>query len=272
VVPPVNLSAGHALRVRVLREQRRAIDHVRRELARLETAMRWRTRQPDGPEVDIDAVVEREASIRAGHEGPDRLYVSRRRRGHDLAVLVLLDASMSTDGWVRDRRVLDTERDAAVVLSLALEGWVDELGLAAFMSYSHDDCRFLALKGFTETANSGFARLATLEPGGYTRVGPALRHGTELLGRCAARRRLLLLLTDGKPTDTDRYEGRHGERDVRQAIREARRSGVDVFAFAVDPRARKQLPAMFGDKNFAGLESPAKLASAATELCARLRS
>ena len=79
------------------------------------------------------------------------------------------------------------------------------------------------------------------------------------------------MLTDGKPTDTDRYEGRHGERDVRQAIREARRAGVDVFAFAVDPRARKQLPAMFGDKNFAGLESPEKLAGAAAALCARLR-
>ncbi len=271
VRPAANAAAGAALRHRVSHEQRRAIEQLRRELARLETALRWRTRQPDGPEVDIDSVVEREASLAAGHEGPDRLYVSRRRRGHELAVLLLLDASMSTDGWVRDRRVLDTERDAAVVVAAALEGWVDELAIAAFMSFSHDDCRFVALKGFTEPWPTGLARLATVEPAGYTRIGPALRHGTELLGRCAARRKLLLLLTDGKPTDTDRYEGRHGEGDVRQAIREARRLGVDVFAFAVDPRARKQLPAMFGHSNFAGLESPEKLAGAATDLCARLR-
>lgn len=271
VGPPSNAAAGAALWARVMREQRRATEHLRREMLRLETALRWRTRQPDGPEVDIDSVVEREASLAAGHEGPDRLYVSRRRRGHELAVLLLLDASMSTDGWVRDRRVLDTERDAAVVIAAALEGWVNEIGVAAFMSFSHDDCRFVAVKGFDEPWTAGLARLASVEPAGYTRIGPALRHGTERLGRCAAKRKLLLLLTDGKPTDTDRYEGRHGEGDVRQAIREARRVGVDVFAFAVDPRARKQLPAMFGHQNFAGLESPEKLASAATELCARLR-
>ncbi|MFI4935962.1 MAG: citrate/2-methylcitrate synthase, partial [Caulobacterales bacterium] len=37
--------------------------------------------------------------------------------------------------------------------------------------------------------------------------------------RHRARHRLLLLVSDGKPTDYDRYEGRHGIADVRQAVR-----------------------------------------------------
>lgn len=270
-VPQANAKAGAALRLRVRREQAATLARVRAELARLETGFRWHTRQPDGREVDVDALIDRHAALAAGHEGPQRLYIARRRRSHDLAVLLLLDASMSTDGWVAGQRVLDVERDATVLLGEVLQNVVAECAIGAFHSFSREDCRFQAIKSFHEPWEPGLNRLASLEPSGYTRMGPAMRHGTECLGRCHARRKLMILLTDGKPSDTDHYEGGHGQADVRQAIREARQRGVQVFALSVDPTANRHLPSMFGHHGWAGLTKPGDLGHAVVRLIAQFR-
>lgn len=103
-----------------------------------------------------------------------------------------------------------------------------------------------------------------------TRVGPALRHATELLLRTGARKRLLLLVSDGKPTDLDRYEGRYGIADVRQAVREAEAVAVETVALAIDHRARLYLPRMFGPSRFAILPSPAHLAGVMARVCVDL--
>lgn len=264
-------AAGASLRRRVQHEHRRTSWRLRDELQRIRSALRWSSRQPDGPEIDVDAVVDRQAALRAGHDGGERLYARRRRRGHDVAMLLLVDASLSTDAWVDDRRVLDTARDAVAVLLAALEPDIDEIGVAAFRSYTHHDCRFSAIKGFDEDVGMGLSRLAALRPAGYTRIGPALRHGFEVLLRTRARRRVVVLVTDGKPTDTDHYEGRHGIGDVRQAVREGQRVGVETFALAIDPRAAAHLPAMFGPRGYAGLAEVGDLALAAVRLFAQLR-
>ena len=54
--------------------------------------------------------------------------------------------------------------------------------------------------------------------------------------------RLLLVPTDGKPNDPDRYEGRYGIEDTRMALHEARRAGVRSFCVTADDRARDCLP------------------------------
>ena len=99
-----------------------------------------------------------------------------------------------------------------MALGDALAAAETELSVAAFSSQTRLDCRFELIKTFAEPWGSARHRLEAVTPRGYTRIGPALRHATELLRERAARRKLLLLLTDGKPNDYDRYEGRHGRK------------------------------------------------------------
>lgn len=80
---------------------------------------------------------------------------------------------------------------------------------------------------------------------------------------------MLLVLTDGKPGDRDRYEGRHGEADVRHALRDANRQGVEVLALGVDPRAAAHLGSMLGPRSIAGLSRAEDVAKAIAEICAR---
>ena len=121
-----------------------------------------------------------------------------------------------------------------------------KLSIGAFYSNTRRDCRFLVAKGFEDSSRLGLQRLHGIAPAGYTRIGPAVRHALEVLDRSGARRRLILLLTDAKPTDYDHYEGHYGVEDVRQALREAGEQGVHCLALAVRDKGEAYLTQMFG--------------------------
>lgn len=239
---------------------------LRAVFEQLEASRAWRLRQLCGPDVDIDAVVARYGALRAGHCAEQRLYAARRRHTRDTAVLVLLDASLSTDAYVANRRVLDVEKEAVIALGDALEGLFDEVAVAAFCSQSRRDCRFYVAKGFADPWDVGAKRVVSLEPGGFTRIGPAIRHATAELQKCGARQKLLLLVSDGKPSDVDRYEGRYGVADVHRAVLDAQGVGVVTHALAMDPAAKAWLPSMFGHGRASVVNRPEELVTVLAEV------
>lgn len=111
---------------------------------------------------------------------------------------------------------------------------------------------------------------AAQEPCGYTRIGPALRHAQELLASEKARRKIILLVTDGRPCDYDRYEGRHGIKDVKKAIETGRLHGIQTHAFAVEKQAAEFFPAMFTRHSYDIVPSPSRLASSMCVVFTRL--
>jgi len=105
-------------------------------------------------------------------------------------------------------------------------------------------------------------RIAGLEPEKYTRVGAAIRHASSILMREPARHRLLLLLSDGKPNDSDEYDGRYGVEDMRQSIVEARLQGIFPFCLTIDRHPGGYLSAVFGEHQYTVLHRPELLPSA----------
>jgi nitric oxide reductase NorD protein len=249
----------------------RTKEEVRRAFEALEQLRRPRSRLPHGSEVDIDALVERYASLRAGHEGPSHLYIERRRVAFDMATVLLLDLSSSSDAWINGRRVLDVERPALVAVADVLDELGAPFAVGGFFSHTHRDCRYVDFKGFDDDWPAARATLFAVEPQGYTRMGPALRHATTLLETAQVTRRTVLLLTDGRPTDYDRYEGRYGVTDVKKACDEAHARGVRVVALAVTDRRRPHLAAMFGEPGYEALSDPSEIAGRLAALEARLR-
>jgi len=111
--------------------------------------------------------------------------------------------------------------------------------------------RFLLLKDFAERYDDASrGRILALRPGYYTRMGAAIRQSTRILLEQAAQRRLLLIVSDGKPNDLDHYEGRYGVEDTRQAVLEARRAGLIPFCVTVDREGGSYLPHLFGAHGF----------------------
>jgi nitric oxide reductase NorD protein len=249
---------------------RRQVKELREALINLTNDRKWRSRQIEGPEIDLDAVVDYRATLKSGHSPSNRLYQSRRRHERDVATLVLMDLSLSTDSWIENERVLDITRDSVLILSDVLDGLHDKTAIGGFYSNTRRDCRYLAFKDFDEPWGACRRRLTGVRPTGYTRIGPALRHATALLSRVPAQKRLLLLISDGKPTDYDRYEGRYGIADVKHAIREAHALGIGTRALAIDAEAKFYLPQMFGHGNYEILSHPSRLASCLTKIYAEV--
>jgi nitric oxide reductase NorD protein len=236
------------------------------------TANEWlaQRRQPYGPELDLDAVVAAEVERRIGHTPDERWYVDRHRSLHDVAALILLDQSLSTDAWLDNARVLDTVRETIFCVGEVLDDFVDHFAVAAFQSNTRRHCGFRWLKRFDARWSKTRGRLGALQAEGYTRIGPALRHAHECLGRIDAARRIVILVTDGRPCDYDRYEGEYGIRDVARAIDVGRNHGIATHAFAIDRRAREHFPRMFRDRSYHVVPQPRALVRNMCDLFLRL--
>jgi nitric oxide reductase NorD protein len=244
-------------------EARKRIAKVRRQFEALRTRPALLRAQADGSDIDTDAVVRGRADLAASGHGSDRVWVQHRAEERDLAVTVLVDASLSTDAWFENRRVLDVEKEALAVLGHGLAACGDDFSVLSFTSRKRDWVRIQAIKDFDDPFGPAvMKRIGALRPGYYTRIGAAVRHAGSLLEARPNRRRLLLVLTDGKPNDVDHYEGRYGIEDTRKAILDARARGLVVFGVTVDHKAREYFPHLFGKGGFAIVHHLAHLSAA----------
>ncbi|WP_421848940.1 nitric oxide reductase activation protein NorD [Oricola sp.] len=246
---------------------RRRIDAVRRQFEALRPGRVVLPGQPDGEELDLDACVRAQVDLQVRGEGSDRIWRQSRAQARDLAVSILLDISRSTESAVSGRQVIEIEREALTALAWGLDACGDEFCIDAFSSLRRDRVYLTRCKDFSSPMSSLVeARIASLRPGFYTRMGAAIRHASAGLAKQARKRRLLLVLTDGKPNDLDHYEGRHGVEDTRMAVREARRDGHAVFAVTVDARAKASFTRMFGQSGFAVVPDPNRLTAALPDI------
>jgi nitric oxide reductase NorD protein len=244
-------------------EAERRIRAVRRQFAALRPRRELVGRQLDGQELDMDALIRAQADLKANGIGSDRLFKQAREQARDLSVAVLIDVSRSTESFVNERAVIDIEREALIALAEGLHASGDQAGIFAFSSLRRDRVYVSRLKDFEEVPSAVVrARIAALRPGFYTRLGAAIRHMSKLLEQRPHRKRLLLVLTDGKPNDLDHYDGRYGVEDSRHAIQEARRAGHAVFGIAIDNKAQSYFPRIFGTSAFAILSRPENLSGA----------
>lgn len=240
---------------------RPTIANLRAVLERQLAARAMLPRQADGDDIDIDALVDAQALYLLGREEP-RIYQRSARVRRDFACLVLLDISLSSDAWVGNRRVLDVCRDAVFVMGEVANTLGDTFAIHAFSSVTRHRCDVAPVKTWDDRWLAVRDRLGAIEPQGYTRIGAALRHATALLAARRERRKLLVLLSDGRPTDYDRYEGSYGLADVRMALRQAENSGITSHALAVTTDAGESLSALFGVGGWELLPNPDRLPDA----------
>ena len=255
-----------------LKEHESMLNDIRRRFEML-SAQRVRLRkQPDGDDIDLDAYTESVADFRAGFHMAEGLYQTRRSGDRNMAIMLLIDISGSTDSWVSaNKRIIDVEREALLLVCVALEKLGEPYAVQAFSGEGPDAVTVRQVKRFGETFNNDVAlRISALEPQHYTRAGAAIRHATTDLMQQAAAHRLLLVLSDGKPNDKDDYEGRYGVEDMRQAVTEASLQGIYPFCLTIDRQAANYLPRIFGAHQYRLLTRPELLASVLLDWMKRL--
>jgi nitric oxide reductase NorD protein len=254
---PAPMGSG-AWVAQTLHAHRAMCEDIRRRFEMLRAGHQRTRKQLDGDEIDVDAYVEARADMLAGLPMAQAVYQNTRLTRRDMAITLLVDVSGSTDSWISERRrIVDVEREAVLLVCVALESLREPYSVLAFSGEGRNNVTVRELKAFDEAFGDTVARrIAALEPEYYTRAGAALRHATARLVARAARHRLLLVLTDGKPNDNDEYDGRYGAEDMRQSVAEARLQGIYPFCLTIDRQAASYLPRVFGANHYALLHKP----------------
>lgn len=176
----------------------------------------------EGDEIDPMLYTDYLARLRAGLN-PDPLYWTRYRRNRrSVASALIIDCSGSTEG-----EVLRVELQASDVLSKAIEEVGDPFAVWAFNSESKDCTHFYIIKDFGEPVGN-----RTVCSDHANRDGAAMRHATKKLLERKERSKVLFILADGFPADTN-YEGEYAMADTRRAVEEAAAKGIIVFCIAV---------------------------------------
>jgi nitric oxide reductase NorD protein len=245
---------------------------VRGQFEALRQLSGWNRHLDSGDELDLSAYVESVADARGCGRPSSRIYQERMPRWRDVAVAVLVDTSRSTEAWVGEQRVIAIARDSMLVLAEALAALREDFGLFAFASDSRLRVLCYPLKPFSERYDqSSRQRILALKPAQYTRMGAAIRHVGVRLEERSPTRKLLLVLTDGRPHDpVDGYEGRYALEDTRRALAELHARGIQCFGLTIDRRGAEYLPHLFGAGHYAVLSDARALPRVLPTLYARI--
>jgi hypothetical protein len=205
--------------------------------------------QEEGSELDLDVAIRSLIDFKGGATPDPRINMSHKTSGRDIAVMLLLDLSESLNDKAAgsDQTILELSQEAVSLLAWAIEKLGDPFAIAGFHSNTRHDVRYLHIKGYGEHFNDDVkARLAAMEAGYSTRMGAAMRHAAHYLGARQADKKLMLILTDGKPSDVDAHDERLLIEDARQAVKELDQDNIFTYCISLDPKADEYVGDIFG--------------------------
>lgn len=254
-----------------LTKYRTILASLRKMLTSVNNKMQQQRRQLQGEMFDLDALTDLYTAIHSKVSPDERIYLSQRKKDKDIAILLLLDISLSSDGYVAGKRIIDVEKDVSILFGEILNEFNIEFSIDGFSSKTRNFSTYITLKDFSEDWNKAKYKIGAVEPNGYTRIGPALRHAGARLSKTEAKNKWIILLSDGKPNDYDRYEGQHGINDVKQALRELNEAKINSYALAIEAQAKYYLPQMFGQNHYQILTSPEELIKSLAKLYEKIK-
>ncbi len=256
---------------KTLKDNSSTLMGLRKMLTNVNNKMQQQRRQNQGDEFDLDALTDLYIDVHTGHTPSENVYLSKRKKEKDLSILMLLDVSLSSDGYAANNRVIDVEKQVSILFGEILNEFNVDFSINAFFSKTRNFATYLTVKGFDEDWNKAKFKVGAIEPQGYTRIGTALRHSGELLDQRQTKNKWVILISDGKPNDFDKYEGKYGINDVKQALRELNQRHINSYALAIEANAKYYLPQMFGVNHYEILTTPVELLQSLVKLYEKIK-
>lgn len=229
----------------------------------------------DGDEIDINAAIDAMVAIRMGEQPNPRITMRNVLKNRDLAVVVLMDLSESTNEQVpgSDKTILELTREAATLVSTAINGIGDPFALHGFASDGRHDVQYYRFKDFNQHFDDeAKSRLAGMQGGLSTRMGAAMRHASAHLLKQPERRKLLLIVTDGEPADIDERDPQHLRHDTKKAVEELYTKGILSYCLTLDPNADTYVKRIFGENHYTIIDNVQRLPEKLPQLFASLTS
>jgi len=229
----------------------------------------------DGEDMDLNAVVSYVVERQAGRSPKPAIYRRREMRQREIAVTLLADMSTSIMQHLPEGggRLVDRVRAGVLLFAESMEEVGDAYSIAGFCSKYRDNVSYYTIKGFEQPLSQEVrSQIGGMSGRLATRMGAAIRHATACFEGIESRRRLLLILSDGRPEDyDDGGDRRYLHEDTRMAVKEAVARGVHPFCITVDTMANQYLPQIFGRGHYLVLDHINSLPNKLPEIYFRLR-
>jgi len=218
--------------------------------------------QEEGSELDLDIAIRSLIDFKSGHTPDPRINMSHKNDGRDIAVMLLLDLSASLhdvpDG--SDQSILELSREAVSLLALTIEQLNDPFAIAGFHSDTRHNVRYLHIKGYSEHWDDDVkSRLSAMEAGYSTRMGAPIRHAAHYLENQLADKKLMLILTDGEPSDIDVDDDKLLIEDTRKAVEELSSKNIYTHCISLDKKADEYIGDIFGQNGYTVIDNIDKL-------------
>ena len=239
---------------------KKSVKKIQSELDLLELDRIKNDRLPYGDEINLDTWIDYKGHLNKSMHHQN-FYTTFEKKTRDMSTLILADVSLSTEGGItQDVRVIDVIKDGLMVFSEALEKLNDKFAIYSFSSLQNKKVYFNIIKNFKDKYDDLIrGRIDSMQPFYYTRLGAAIRESAKILEKQKSTNKLLLIISDGKPNDEDRYDGRYGIEDTKKAIEEVKKKGITPFCITVDVDAKEYLSYLFGRNGFAVVRDGQKL-------------
>ena len=271
VYPRTNLMADVDYYKKTIAKNNSTLTGLRKMLTTVNNKYQQQRRQTQGEEFDIDAITDLYVDVNSGHTPSEKIYLSKRKKEKDLSILLLLDVSLSSDGYAAGNRVIDVEKEVSILFGEILDEFNIDFSIDCFYSKTRNHSTYLTIKDFDEDWNRAKFKVGAVEPSGYTRIGAALRHSGAMLDKRDTKNKWVVLISDGKPNDYDKYEGKYGVNDVKQALRELNERQINSYALAIEAQAKYYLPQMFGQNHYQILTTPVELLKSLVQLYEKIK-
>ena len=246
---------------------KKTVKRIENELDLMELDRVKNNRLAYGDEINLDTWIDYKGlQNKSSHH--QNFYESFEKKLRDMSTLILADVSLSTEaGITQEVRVIDLIKDGLIVFSEALEKLQDRFAIYTFSSLKNSNVRFEIIKNFKERyTDNTRGRIDAIKAGYYTRLGAAIRESSKILDKQQSQNKLLLIISDGKPNDVDRYDGRYGMEDTKKSIEDARKLGIIPFCITIDLEAKEYLPYLFGRTGYTVVKDSKNLPKAITEI------
>ena len=244
---------------------------LRKMLTNVNNKMQQQKRQNQGDEFDIDAITDLYIDVHSKRTPSENIYISNRKKEKDLSILILLDVSLSSDSYANGNRVIDVEKEVSILFGEILNEFNIDFSIDSFYSKTRNYSTYVTLKDFDENWSIAKNKIGAIEPSGYTRIGAALRHAGARMDKRSTKNKWVILISDGKPNDYDKYEGKYGINDVKQALRELNEKNINSYALAIEAQAKYYLPQMFGQNHYQILTTPVELLQSLVKLYEKIK-
>lgn len=239
---------------KIVADHRHLVTRMRKLLQGIRDGAVHRIRKlEEGDEIDINAAIRAQIDLRLGVQPDARIMMRLTRKNRDISALLLMDFSGSMTNKIQgqEHTALELTQQVGVLFAEAVKTVGDPFAIHGFSSASRHNVEYYRLKDFDENYDDApKTRLAGMASQLGTRMGAAIRHAAHHLNQQKSEKKLLIVISDGAPSDVDVTDHHYLLADAKRAVDDAARNGIHTYCINFDPAADFYVTRIFGARNY----------------------